>query len=62
MEALERRRLLLRMTFATETCDRRYVDRILVEASRWLKSQDDGNDPVIREAQEQLRAEFPPIH
>jgi len=61
-EALERHRLLLRMTFAVETRDRRYADRILLEATRWLKRQDDGDDPVIREAQEQLRAEFPPLH
>ena len=61
-EALERHRLLLRMTFAAETRDRRYADRILLEATRWLKRQDDGEDPVIREAREQLRAEFPPVH
>ena len=60
-EALERHRLLLRMTFAVETRDRRYADRILVEATRWLKRYD-GDDPVIREAREQLRAEFPPVH
>jgi hypothetical protein len=50
------------MTFAAETRDRRYADRILLGATRWLKRQDDGEDPVIREAQEQLRAEFPPVH
>ena len=61
MEALERHRLLLRMTFAAETRDRRYADRILLEATRWLKRHDDGEDPVIREAQEPLRAEFPPV-
>ncbi len=61
-EALERHRLLLRMTFAVETRDRSYADRILLEATRWLKRHDDGEDPVIREAQELLRAEFPPVH
>jgi len=61
-EALERRRLLVRMTFAAETRDRRYADRLLLEATRWLERQDDGEDPVIREAQELLRAEFPPVH
>jgi len=50
------------MTFAAETRDRRYADWILLEATRWLKRQDDGEDPVIREAREQLRAEFPPVH
>jgi len=47
------------MTFAAETRDRRYADRILLGATRWLERQDDGEDPVIREAREQLRAEFP---
>jgi hypothetical protein len=62
-EALERHRLLVRMTFAAETRDRRrYADRILVEATRWLKRHDEGGDPVIREAREQLRAEFPAVH
>jgi hypothetical protein len=59
---LERHRLLLRMAFAVEIRDRRYADRILLEATRWLKRHDDGDDPVIREAQELLRAEFPPVH
>ena len=59
---MERRRLLVRMTFAAETRDRRYADRLLLEATRWLERQDDGEDPVIREAQELLRAEFPPVH
>jgi hypothetical protein len=60
-EALERHRLLLRMTFAVETRDRRYADRILLEATRWLKRLD-ADDPVIREARKLLRAEFPPVH
>ena len=60
-QALGRHRLL-RMTFAAETRYRRYADRILLEATRWLKRHDDGDDPVIREAQELLRAEFPPVH
>jgi hypothetical protein len=60
-EALERHRLLLRMTFAVQTRDRRYADRILLEATRWLKRLD-GDDPLIREALKQLRAEFPPVH
>ncbi len=33
-EAFERHRLLLRMTFAVETRDRRYADRVLVQATR----------------------------
>ena len=62
-EALERHRLLVRMIFAVETCDdRRYADRILLETTRWLKRQHDDNDPLIREALKQLRAEFPPVH
>ena len=61
-EALERNRLLVRMTFAAETRDPRYADRILVEATRWLKGHEKGGDPVIREARERLRAEFPPVH
>jgi hypothetical protein len=61
-EALERHRLLVRMIFAVETRDRHYADRILVETTRWLKRQNDGDDPVIREALKQLRAEFPPVH
>jgi hypothetical protein len=60
-EALERHGLLVRMTFAVETRDRSYADRILVEATRWLKRHD-GHDPVVREAQDLLRAEFPPVH
>jgi hypothetical protein len=47
------------MTFAVETRDRRYADRILLGATRWLERQDDGEDPVIRGPREQLRAEFP---
>jgi hypothetical protein len=58
---LERHRLLLRMIFAVETLDRRYADRILLEATRWLKRLD-GGDPVIREARKLVRAEFPPVH
>ncbi len=61
-EAFERHRLLVRMTFAAETRDLRYADRILLEATRWLKRHDEGGDPVIREAREQLRAEFFPVH
>jgi hypothetical protein len=58
-EALERHRLLLRMTFAVETRGRHYADRVLVEATRWLKRQNEGDDPILSEAREQLRAEFP---
>jgi len=50
------------MIFAIETRDRHYADRILVETTRWLKRQNDGDDPVIRETRQQLRAEFPPVH
>ena len=61
-EALERHGLFLRIPFPPESRDRRYADRILLEATRWLKHHDEGGDPVIREAREQLRAEFPPVH
>jgi hypothetical protein len=62
-EALERHRLLLRMCFAAETGDRRYADRLLVEATRWLRRYGGGeDDPVVREAREQLRARFPAVH
>jgi hypothetical protein len=54
-EALGRHRLLLRMTFAAETRNRRYADRILVEATRCLKRHD-GDDPVIHEAQKHRSA------
>ncbi len=60
-EALERHGLLVRMAFAVDTRDRRYADRILLEATRWLKRHD-GDDPVIREARELLRADFPSVH
>jgi hypothetical protein len=61
-EALERHRLLVRMTFFLETRNRRYTDLILLVATRWLKRLDEGGDPVIREARERLRAEFPTVH
>ena len=57
-DAVERHRLLLRMTLAAAWGDRRYADRVLVEATRFLKRQ--GGDPVILEARECLRSEFPP--
>jgi hypothetical protein len=61
-EALARHRLLLRMTFAVETRDHHFADRILVEATRWLKRRNEGDDPVVREARELLRAAFPPAY
>ena len=32
------------------------------ECTQRLKRHYEGGDPVIREAREQLRAEFPPVH
>ena len=63
-EALERHRLLLRICLAVETGDRRYADRVLVQATRWLGRHGGGeyDDPVICEAREQLRARFPVVH
>lgn len=59
-DAAERQRLLRRMAFAAEASDRRYADRVLVQATRWLKRRED-DDLVVREAREQLRSEFPPV-
>ena len=57
-EAIGRRGLLLRMVFALEAGDRRRADRALVQATRWLGRRG-GDDPVIREAREDLRRGFP---
>ena len=56
-EALGRRRLPLWMAFALEAGDRRYADRVLVQATRWLRRHE-GDDPVVREAREELRRGF----
>ena len=60
-KALERHRLLVRVCFAAELGDRRYADRVMVKATRWLKHQV-GDDPVVREARKQLRGKFPAVH
>ena len=60
-DAMERHRLLIRMTPAAAWSDRRYTDGVLVEATRYLRSRG-GGDPVIFEAREQLREAFPSAH
>ena len=57
-EELERLRLLLEMAFAHEDGDRPHADRAMVRATRWLRDRG-GDDPVIREAREELRRGFP---
>ena len=57
-ESLERLRLLLEMAFALEAGDRRQADRALVRATRWLRRRG-GDDPVVREARDELRRGFP---
>ncbi len=57
-EAIGRRGLLLRMAFALEAGDRRHADRVLVQATRWLGRRG-GDDPVVREARDELRRGFP---
>ena len=58
MESLDRLRLLLEMAFALQAGDRRHADWILVRATRWLKERG-GDDPVVREACEELHRGFP---
>ena len=53
-----RHRLFVRMMEAKDFGDRRDVDRLLVEATRWMKVHP--YDAVIHEARDQLRARFPP--
>ena len=50
---------MIRLRFARNFADRRYADKILVQATRWLK---DGEDPAIRQARAQLRSDFPAVH
>ncbi len=57
-EAAARQRLFVRMAKAKDFGDRRYADRLLVEATRWMKAHP--YDAVIHEARDQLRARFPP--
>ena len=57
-EEIERLRLLLEMAFAHEDGDHRRVDRALVRATRWLMDHG-GDDPVVREAREELRRGLP---
>ena len=59
-EAAARHRLFVRMTRAKAFGARRDVDRLLVEATRWMKAH--LYDAVIHEARDQLRARFPPTH
>ena len=57
-ESLDRLRLLLEMAFALQAGDRRQADRARVRSTRWLGRRG-GDDPVIREAREDLRRGFP---
>jgi hypothetical protein len=57
-EEFERLRLLLEVAFALEDGDRRHADRILVRSTGWLRNRG-GDDPVVREAREELRRGFP---
>ena len=57
-DAAARHRLFVRMMEAKDFGDRRDVDRLLVEATRWMKAHP--HDAVIHEARDQLRARFPP--
>ncbi|MDP9439406.1 MAG: hypothetical protein M3P49_11790 [Actinomycetota bacterium] len=57
-EAAARHWLFVRMTRVKDFGDRRDVDRLLVEATRWMKAHP--YDAVIHEARDQLRARFPP--
>lgn len=50
--------LVWRMEVAAHTGDRRRADRLLVEATRWLK--DRPGDAVVFEARDELRRAFPP--
>ena len=47
------------MAFALEAGDRRYADRVLVQATRWLRRRE-GDDPVVRQAREEQRRGFLP--
>jgi hypothetical protein len=57
-EALVRLGVLLEMAFALEAGDRRHADRVLVRATRWLGRRG-GDDPMVREARDELRRGFP---
>ncbi len=58
-DAAARHRLFIRMMDAGRSGNRREADRLLVEATRWLKAHP--YDAVIHEARDQLRAKFPPV-
>ena len=57
--ATERDLLLIRLNFARNFADRRYADKILVQATRWLR---DNEDPTVRLARVLLRNDFPVVH
>ncbi len=57
-EELGRLMLLLEVAFALEDGDRHGADRAMVRATRWLRDRG-GDDPVVREAREELRRGFP---
>lgn len=57
-ESETRLALLWRTEAAAHTEDRRRADRLMVEATRWLKEHP--NDAVVSEAREDLRRAFPP--
>lgn len=54
------RLLLLKLSLAPGFGDRRNADRLLVQATRWLRRHPE--DRVILEARELLREQFPPVH
>jgi hypothetical protein len=58
-EAAARQLLLMLMVAARDRGIRREVDKVLVEATRWLKYHP--KDAVIISARKQLRATFPPV-
>lgn len=57
--ATERDLLLIRLKFARNFADCRYADKILVQATRWLR---DNEDPTVRLARVLLRNDFPVVH
>jgi hypothetical protein len=57
-ESGRRLALLWRMEIAAHTRDRRRADRLMFEATRWLKERP--RDAVVSEAREELRRVFPP--
>ena len=58
-DAAARHRLFVRMMGAEHFGNRHDADRLLVEATRWLKARP--YDALMHEARDQLRAKFPPV-